>query len=337
VTRSTPAGVLAWLRAGDPSIRWQVMRDLLDEPETVWRAEQARIGGQGWGARLLAHQDDAGRWTPRLYGRKWISTTYSMLLLWRMGLPSAHPAAARSCALFLDEGLSRDGGIDLSATQHRSETCITGMVLGILCWFGATDARRERLVDHLLAEQMTDGGWNCRRDRGATHSSFHTTINVLEGLRAYASTSGPHRAATEKAEASGREFLLRHRLYRSHHTGQVVDPTMTRLSFPPYWRYDVLRALDHFQSAGAPPDRRLLDAIDLLDSRRRPDSRWPLQHRHPGAVWFDMERVGAPSRWNTLRALRVQRWWQRTATGPTPLSLPVLSGDPQDEGGGRWV
>lgn len=198
----------------------------------------------------LAQQDDSGRWTPRLYGQKWTSTTRSMVL-WRLGLPARHPGAARACQLFL-EGLWQDGRINLSATQHRSETCITAMVLGLLAWFDSGGTGHDRLVDYLLAEQLPDGGWNCQRDRGATHGSFQTTINVLEGLRAYAERRGARHEVTAEAEADGREFLLGHRLFRSHRTGAVVDPKMTRLSFPPSWRYDVLRALDHFRSADAP-------------------------------------------------------------------------------------
>jgi hypothetical protein len=301
--------VLDWLLAGDPAIRWQVMRDLLGEPVAVWQDEQARVATEGWGARLLAHRDDTGRWTPRLYGKKWISTTYSMLLLRQLGLPPHDPRARASCLLFLDEGLWSDGGINVSVTQRRSETCVTGFVLGLLSWFRVDDVRRELLVDYLLREQMPDGGWNCERDRGAVHSSFHTTADVLEGLRDYADAYDPHRSEVFEAESRGREFLLVHRLYRSHHTGSVVDPKMLRLSFPPRWHYDILRGLDYFRAAGAQRDARIADAIGVLMSKRRRDGRWPLQQPHPGEVWFEMERPGQPSRWNTLRAMRVLRWW----------------------------
>jgi len=294
---------------GDPAIRWQAQRDLLRAPDTKWRAEQARVASEGWGTRLVTLQGDDGRWTARLYGKKWTSTTYSMVLLRRMGLPSRDPRALQACQLFLDEGLRPDGGIDLSVTTGRSETCLTGMVLGLSSWFAVDDPRREELVAYLLNEQLPDGGWNCQRDRGATHSSFHTTTNVLEGLREYATADGSQGDQILTAEAAGREFLLEHHLYRSHRTGKVVDPRMLRLSFPPRWRHDILRSLDYFRSADA-PDRRLGDPIDALESRRRPDGRWPLQQRHPGQTWFEMEEIGDPSRWNTLRALRVLDWWQ---------------------------
>lgn len=295
--------VEAWLLDGDPSIRWQVLRDLRDAPEAVWQAERALVATEGWGARLLAHRDHTGRWTPRLYGRKWISTTYTLLLLRQLGLPPDNAEARASCALFLDEGLWHDGGMNLSATQRCSETCVTGFALGLLSYFEVADPRRDRLVDYLLREQLPDGGWNCQRDRGATHSSFHTTANVLDGLRDH--------GGCEEAEARGREFLLEHRLYRSHRTGAVVDPALLRLTFPPRWRYDVLRALDHFRAAAAVWDVRLADALDVVRSKRRPDGRWVLQRPHPGTVWFELERTGEPSRWNTLRALRVLRWFDR--------------------------
>lgn len=302
-------GIVDWLLAGDPAIRWQVMRDLLGEPDAVWRRERERVASAGWGARLLAHRDGSGRWTPRLYGQKWISTTYTMVLLRQLGLPQNDPRARESCLLFLDEGQWRDGGINVTATRRCSETCVSGMVVGLLSWFGIADPRRERVVDYLLHEQLPDGGWNCQRNRGATHSSFHTTINVLEGLRDYAAAVGPRRTETLRAEARGREFLLAHRLYHSHHTGAVVDPKMLRLTFPPRWRYDVLRGLDYFRAAGAPYDERLADAIGVILSKQDGTGRWPLPAPHPGAVWFDLEQPGKPSRWNTLRALRVLSWW----------------------------
>jgi hypothetical protein len=183
------------------------------------------------------------------------------------------------------------------------------MVLRLVSWFGIEDPRRERLVDYLLGEQMRDGGWNCLRYQGATHSSFHTTINVLEGLRDYVEAAGPRRREAASAEAAGREFLLKHRLYRSHRTGRVVNDAFTRFSFPPRWHHDVLRALDYFRASGARRDDRLEDPIAVVERRRRSDGRWILQNRHPGATFFEMERVGVPSRWNTLRALRVLRWW----------------------------
>jgi hypothetical protein len=162
---------------------------------------------------------------------------------------------------------------------------------------------------------MPDGGWNCQRDRGAVHSSFHTTVDVLEGLRDYADVYGPRRAEVMQAEGRGREFLLVHRLYRSHRTDAVVDPKMLRLSFPPRWHYDILRGLDCFRATVAPCDERLTDAIGVLMAKRRRDGRWPLQQPHPGAVWFEMERPGPPSRWNTLRAMRVLRWWSGSGSG----------------------
>ena len=300
--------VIRWLVAGDPAIRWQTQRDLLGEPPAVWQEEQARVATEGWGARLLSRQDGEGRWTARLYGYKWISTTYSMVLLRRLGLPAGHPQAVRACELFVAEGLADDGGINVAVTRPSGEVCVTGMVLGLFSWFGV--AGGEGLLDYLLGEQMADGGWNCERDRGASHGSFHTTINVLEGLREYAVASGRRRAEAEHAEQGGREFLLQHRLYRSHRSGEVVDPRMLRLSFPPRWRYDVLRALDYFRAAGGDRDERLSDAVELVTAKRRADGRWPLQQRYPGRTWFEMERVGQPSRWNTLRARRVLDWWQ---------------------------
>jgi hypothetical protein len=297
--------------AGDPAIRWLTMRDLLAAPPAAWKPERAEVAQRGWGARILAHQDSSGRWTPRIYGKKWISTTYSLALLRRFGLPPRDSRAVRSCGLLLDEGLWHDGGINVSAGLKRSETCVTGMVLGVVAWFCAHDPRHEDLVGYLLREQMDDGGWNCERYRGATHSSFHTTVNVLEGLREYVGAGGPRAYEVAQAEARAREFFLMHRLYRSHRTGEIVHPAFTRFSFPPRWHHDVLRALDYFQASGASYDERLEDPLELVRKRRGKDGCWVLQNRHPGQTFFELEQVGEPSRWNTLRALRVLLWWDR--------------------------
>ncbi len=303
--------ILDWLLDGDPAVRWQVHQDLLrSSPETV-RAERARVAKEGWGAALLTEQDPEGTWAGKLYSPKWISTTYTMLLLWRLGLPADHAQAHRACRMLLELGFNHDGGINVHATYNHSETCVTGMVLSILSHFRYADERVDELARHLLGQQMPDGGWNCQSYQGDTHSSFHTTISVLEGLWEYEQHQPENLLEIQEAQRLGRAFLLAHQLYRSDRTGQVVHPPMTRFSFPPRWRYDVLRALDYFQRSGAGRDERLEDPIDLLNRKRKKDGRWVLQNRHPGRTYFEMERVGQPSRWNTLRALRVLKWWHK--------------------------
>jgi hypothetical protein len=307
--------VVDWLLAGDPAIRWQTLRDLVGAPGPVIERERRRVARAGWGSRLLAQQDPPGTWAGGqsadggLYSPKWISTTYTMLLLRDLGLPRS-PRTGRACAHLLDRGLQRDGGINYG-WRGRSETCVTGMVLSILAHFGHDDDRLRTITDHLLDQQMPDGGWNCMRDHGATHASMNTTISVLEGLRDREQQDPRARRRLRAAQQRGRTFLLAHHLYRSHRTGAVIKRDFTRLAFPPRWHYDILRALDHFQAVDAPGDPRLQDAIDLLLASRRPDGRWPLQHTYKGKTYFVMERLGAPSRWNTLRALRVLKWWER--------------------------
>jgi hypothetical protein len=278
------------------------------DPE-VWERERKSVEDRGWGARILEEQAPDGTWGGGIYSPKWISTTYSLILLRRLGLEPGHPAALRGCEILLKRGDSTDGGIDLSAGLDRSETCITGFVLALVTCFGLPSTRTEGIVDYLLREQMPDGGWNCLRYRGATHSSFHTTINVLEGLRAYAEGNGERTEEVEAAEGKAREFFLRHALYRSHRTGAVVKAVFTRFSFPPRWHHDVLRTLDYFRESRAAYDPRLEDPVDMVIRKRRKDGTWLLQNRHPGRTFFEMETVGEASRWNTMRALRVLRWW----------------------------
>jgi hypothetical protein len=308
-----------WLLEGDPSIRWQTMRDLVGAPETVFERERDRIARSGWGARLLAEQDRSGAWESGrsgdggLYTPKWTSTTYTMLLLRDFGLPAGNRQARRACKLLLDQGLRDDGGIgygDWERSTRRSETCITGMVLSVLSYFDYDDDRLDTVADHLLRVQMDDGGWNCRRPRGATHSSVHTTISALEGLHFYEIVRRRKAKAVRAAQLRGREFLLEHRLFRSHRTGAVINPAFTKFAFPPRWHYDVLRALDYFRWMNAPRDPRLEDAIELVRASRRADGRWSLQNTYAGKTYFQLESRGAPSRWNTLRALRVLAWWE---------------------------
>ena len=316
-------GTIRWLLDGDPAIGWQTLRDLVGADERAVERERREVALDGWGARLLARQDPEGTWAGGqssdggLYSPKWTSTTYTMLTLRDFGLQPTNRQARMACKLLLEKGLQRDGGINYGIWAkwvRRSETCVTGMVLSILSYFEFEDARLDTIAGHLLEQQMPDGGWNCQRPSGATHGSVHTTISVLEGLRHYELHGGRGLPAVRRAQRRGREFLLVHRLFRSHRTGEIIKPVFTRFSFPPRWHYDILRALDYFQAVEAPRDRRLADAIDIVHSSQGEDGRWLLQHSYKGKTYFELERLGAPSRWNTLRALRVLKWWERGGT-----------------------
>jgi hypothetical protein len=312
-------GAIQWLLEGDPAIRWQTLRDLTGASESTVERERRKVARDGWGASLLEKQDPGGKWaggkSPEsgLYTPKWTSTTYTMLMLRDFGLPPANRQARTACKHLLEGGIQRDGGINYGVWGKwtgRSETCVTGMVLSILSYFQFDDPRLDTIAGHLLEQQMPDGGWNCRRPAGATHASVHTTISVLEGLRLYERHRGRPLKAVRDAQRLGREFLLVHRLFRSHRTGEIIKPVFIRFAFPPRWHYDILRALDHFQAVDAPRDPRLTDAIEIVESTRQDDGRWPLQNSYKGKTYFELERLGAPSRWNTLRALRVLKWWQ---------------------------
>lgn len=299
------ADVTAWLLQGDPSIRWQTLRDLVGADPAEVAAERAKVATEGWGARLLAEQDGAGGWAGGLYSPKWTSTTYTLLLLHRLGLPSGHPRALAGCRMLWDGATWWNGGLTLAKTIREPETCITGMLVLLAAGYGHRDERVNDAVQWLLSQQLPDGGWNCETlRRGSRHGSFHTTITVLEALAAYAGT-----IPVAEATAGGRDFFLEHRLYRSHRTGKVVDQAFTRFPFPPQWHFDVLRGLEHFAAVGAERDERLADAVAVLRNKRRTDGRWPVYRGYPGREWFRMEEPG-PSRWTTLRCLRVLRWWE---------------------------
>lgn len=328
-------GVADWLLAGDPALRWQTLRDLVGASKAEVKRERSKVAREGWGRRLLHCQDASGTWAKGLYTPKWTSTTYTLLLLRDFGLPADNPQARRACKVLLDGGHQPDGGFNFGTWAQwtrKGHTCITGMMVSLLANFGIDDDRLHGAVDQLLGLQFPDGGWNCRSRPPTTHSSVHTTIIVLEALRDYQSRqdegssppfplreggsgglgSGRHarkRRAVREAQRRGREFLLDHRLFRSHRTGKVIKPEFLRFAFPPRWHYDVLRGLDYFQSVRAPRDPRLADGIEVVERARRPDGRWDLHREYNGKTFFRLERLHAPSRWNTLRALRVLKWW----------------------------
>lgn len=301
-----------WLMDGDPAIRWQVQRDLLGAPRAEWEAEQRRTAEAGWGARLLALQEPDGGWGGGIYSPKWTSATYTLLLLRSIGIPRECAAAERGARLVLDELLGASCDAAFQRKLADCDRCVVGMVLQLAVYFGVDDDRVAAIVDNLLSEIMPDGGWNCRRHRRPLphHSSFHTTFNVLDGLREYIELAGgARREEALAAERGAIELVLQHRLFRSDKTGNLIHSNFAKLSFPPRWHYDLLRGLEYLARAGASRDDRAQDAIDVLGQRRLDDGRWPLQHKYSGKVHFEIETLGKPSRWNTLRALRVLRWW----------------------------
>ena len=289
--------IVAWLLEGDPSIRWRVHRDLLGSSESRIRAERDRVATEGWGAKLISLQDPDGRWGGGDYSPKWISTTYTLLHLLWLGLPPGNPAALAGCERLWD----------WHRTWRVPETCIASMLVRLAAAHRYQAEGLEGLVEYLLDQQLDDGGWNCAaRGEPGKHSSFHTSIQALEALYAIQQAGGE---ANEEAQARGREFFLRHRLYKSHRTGEVAIRGSTRFPQLPQWHFDVLRGLEHFTDVAAEGDQRLDDAIAVVRRARRTDGRWPTYAGYPGRTWFRLEEPGA-SRWNTVRVLRVLNWWE---------------------------
>ena len=305
--------VVDWLLDSDPAIRWQVMRDLLDEPEAVVARERSRVAVEGWGARLLDLQGPDGHWGGAAFvPRAWISTLDTLQLLRDLGVDPASDRMRRAIVQVRDRCTWGKGFGDSPFFDGEVEPCINGRVLGLGAYFGEAS---DRLADLVLGAQLSDGGWNCDAPP-SRRSSFHTTINVLEGLLEYERATGPRADATA-ARLRGQQFLLERRLFRSRSTGQPIvhdrktksAAAWTELSFPTRWHYDILRALDYLRQAGAAPDERTAEAVELVRTKRDQHGRWPLENPHPGRAHFEMEgRSGEPSRWNTLRALRVLRW-----------------------------
>jgi len=313
---TSKSSAIRWLLDSDPSIRWQVLRDLTDAPAGEVGAERARVATEGAGARLLALQAHDGRWGGAAWNRGWDSTMHVLSLLREMGLDPASDEARRAVGLVRDrvtwQGCGPQEADDNPFFAGEVEPCINGQVGAIGAYFGQ-DVRG--IVDRLLAEQLPDGGWNCEAANGSTRSSFNTTICVLEALLEYERAVGVSPEVTG-ARLRGQEYLLERRLFRRRSTGEVIerdrkgDAAWMRFAFPTWWHYDVLRGLEYLRRAGVAPDERVTEAIDLVASKRDDDGRWPLEAQYPGKMPVETDEGGGrPSRWNTLRALRVLDWY----------------------------
>jgi hypothetical protein len=313
--------VIEWLLDSDSSIRWQVMRDLTDSPAHEVAAERAKVATEGWGAQLLALQGADGSWAGAAWNQGWDSTMHVLTLLREMGLDPAGDEARRAVSRVRDrvrwKGWDWDGtwrGMEFDGNPFFAgevEPCINGQVAASGAYFGQDT---QRILALLLAEQLPDGGWNCEAANGSTRSSFNTTIGVLEGLLEMELAGGG--SAVTKARLRGQEYLLERRLFHRQSTGEVIEQdregstTFTRFAFPTWWHYDVLRGLEYLRRAGAKPDARMAEAIELVESKRDTDGRWALEVRYPGRMPVDLDEVeGRPSRWNTLRTLRVLDWY----------------------------
>lgn len=311
--------LVAWLLDSDPSIRWQVMRDLLDSPSEEWETERAKVETEGWGARLLALADDDGLWDGGAHfpadfvwggdesGQPWTSTSHSLAQLREFGLPPSTRTRAMVDLIGTNARWEHD---NQPYWEGEVEPCINGAAIANGTYFGVD---MTPVVERIVGERLEDGGWNCEAENGSVRSSFDTTINVLEGLLEHERVTGGTDDSRE-ARRSGEEYLLQRSLFRRLTTGEPADEKYLYLVHPNRWHYDVLRGLDYFRSSslltGEGPDPRLGEAIELLRSRRLADGSWPLDRNPTGRTWFEIdEGEGEPSKWNTLRALRVLEWW----------------------------
>src|SRR3954470_16876795 len=305
VAQSIDDPVIAWLLDSDPSIRWQVLRDLTDTPADIGAAERSRVASDGWGARLLDQQRPDGQWGDGVATPFWWSNMYTLVFLRDLGIDPASAGAQTAIDRVRARVTWGPGFGNSPFFDGEVEPCINGRVVGLGAYFGE---RSDPLVDRLLGEQLADGGWNCEAERGSVRSSFHTTICVLEGLLAFEQAFGAA-STVGAARARGHEYLLERRLLRRLSSGEIIEPAWTQFAFPPLWHYDVLRALEYLRSTGEPPDPRVADAMRIVQERRHRDGRWLLDVRHKGTLYEDLAGpVGLPNRWITLRALRVMDW-----------------------------
>ncbi|WP_273565666.1 hypothetical protein [Maribacter halichondriae] len=295
---------IEWFLEGDVSIQYQVHRDLLS---TERKDLRERIAQEGWGAQFLSKRNPNGHWGQKFYQPKWTSTHYTLFDLRNLCIAPDNELIQESIEIILQNEKANDGGILPIGTNQVSDLCINGMFLNYASYFKTNEEDLKSVVDCTLTQIMPDGGFNCRLNRsGAKHSSLHTTLSVLEGLTEYEQNGYTYRLAeVQKAIASSQEFILLHQLYLSDRTGKIINKDFLKLSYPRRWRYDILSALDYFQYAGLPWDERMRPALEVLLKKQNKDGTWNVQAKHTGQTHFNMEKAGKPSRWNTLRAMRV--------------------------------
>lgn len=293
-----------WLLRGDVSIQYQVYRDLLSTNREDLRG---RIATGGWGAEFLSKRKADGHWGKKYYQPKWTSSHYTLLDLKNLSIVPHHPLIRESVDKIAREEKGPDGGVNPSPNIKESDVCLNGMFLNIASYFMTNEEKLTSVIDFILSQRMPDGGFNCRFNRtGAVHSSLHSTLSVLEGLAEYERSGYTYRMnEIREAEKTGKEFILMHRLFISDRTGEIITRDFLRFPYPSRWRYDILRALDYFRYSETPWDERMKAAMGVLLKKRNNDLTWNMNAHHPGQVHFDMECPGKPSRWNTLRALRV--------------------------------
>ncbi|MEQ8325350.1 MAG: hypothetical protein RID18_13530 [Cytophagales bacterium] len=303
--------IIEWLLKGDVSVQYQVYRDLLG----IDRKDlHDRIINEGWGKQFLSERKPNGHWGNRFYQPKWISTHYTLLDLRNLNPNPNNKLVKSTIEEVLYTSRAGDGGIQLGpSTSHHSDVCVNGMFLNYASYFNTPEKELQTIVDSLLNEIMPDGGFNCRTTRsGASHSSLHSTISVLEGLYEFHKSGYLYRMNDiQTAKTSAEEFILMHQLFLSDHTGKIINKEFLKMHYPSRWKYDTLRALDYFQYSKCKWDARMEPAIQILEEKRNKNSTWNLQAKYPGQVHFEMEKAGKPSRWNTLRALRVMKHFER--------------------------
>jgi hypothetical protein len=300
--------LISWLLEGDVSIQYQTFRDLLDVEKLQLRK---RIEREGWGAKFLSCRKRNRHWGGGFYLPKWTSSHYTLLDLKYLCVPPGNRAISETLKMIFETEKGPDGGLNPLRSVKVSDVCVNGMGLNYASYFHLEEDYLKSVVDFLLSEQMADGGFNCQSNRkGAVHSSLHTTLSVAEGILEYQRNGYTYRLSElQIAQRDSHEFILKHKLFRSERTGEVISPDFLKLYYPGRWRYDILKALDYFRLAGVKYDKRMDDAMEILLKKRTDAGQWKLPAKHPGQIHFDMEKSGQPSRWNTLRALRVLKYF----------------------------
>ncbi|MDH4198557.1 MAG: nitrogen fixation protein NifH [Candidatus Aminicenantes bacterium] len=315
------------LEPADPSVRYFALRDLGGRGVRDRDLERAKaaIMTQGPVPLILAKQKPAGHWgrAEDFYIRtKYWGTVWTFILLAELGADGRDERVRRACEFLLrwsqdraSGGFAYRGSASGGGQPSGVIPCLTGNIVWGLIRFGyLDDPRVGQAVDWIVRYARFDDGdgpapkgwpYDKREPCYGRHTCF---FGVVKPLKALAEIPPAHRSAgVRRTIEQSVEFLLRHRLYKkSHDPASVAKPIWAKSGFPLMWQTDALEMFDILTGLGI-RDERMRDAAELIASKGNGQGRWRLERTSPDRTLASLERVGRPSKWITLAALRSLR------------------------------
>lgn len=309
----------------DPSVRFQTMITLdgrqPDSPEVLIARQEIMAGGPV--AAILNAMNDDGSWgePARFYNDKYTGSVWNLLLLGELAADPADPRVRKACDFILSNSQNIDsGGFSYTRSTKTGDglasgviPCLTGNMVFSLIKLGCLDDPRvQQAIDWITSWQRADDGESAAPDN-AVYKRYemcwgrHTChMGVSKAFKALAAIPADQRSPSVLAKiAELGEYFLKHHLYKkSHDLSAIARPGWLKFGFPLMYQTDILELLDIYASLGW-WDERLRDALEVVIGLRQPDGRWKLENSFNGKMLVRIEQKGKPSKWITLKALRV--------------------------------